>query len=92
MRGIASLPRRLERMEQQRAAVIVDAQLQILAEEYGLHPAEIRAELAEHQKRLITYGREPVAVTIRRLALELNLDETELWAEYERILARLRSG
>lgn len=92
MRGTASLPRRLERMEQRRAAAIVDAQLRILAEEYGLHPDEVLAELAEHQRRLATYGREPTEITIHRLATEFDLDETELRAEYERILARLESG
>ena len=50
-----------------------------------------RAELAAHQERIARYGREPMDVTIRRVAAEYGLDDAELRAEYEQIQHRLRS-
>jgi hypothetical protein len=91
MRGIRSLPRRLERMEQRQTGGDREGEIQMLAAEYGLHPDEVRHEFDAVSRRMATYGREPVALTVRRLAQEFALDEAELWAEYTRIQRQLGS-
>jgi hypothetical protein len=88
MRGKASVPIRLTRMEQQRQWIDVEAEIQALAEEYGLHPAEVRREAEELARHRARYGPEPIDVTIQRLAAEYGLEEVDLLAEYERLQAR----
>ena len=83
MRGVPSLPRRLTRMEQQQTNRALEVEIDRLAAEYGLHPDEVRHELEMHARYRAHYGPEPVAVTIQRLAAEFDLDEAELWAEYQ---------
>ena len=89
MRGQPSLPVRLNRMEQQRGAYVSPLMIAELAEEYGLHPDEVRDEMTRFQQHVSQYGREPADVLIRRTAAEFGLDEGELWAECERIASRL---
>ena len=64
----ASIPVRITRVERQCQWVDLEAEIQALAEEYGLHPNEVRREaeaLARHRAR---YGPEPIEATLRRLA------------------------
>ena len=90
MRGLPSLPRRLNRMEQQQAGRALEAEIAWLATEYGLHPNEVRHELEAHIQLRELYGPEPVDVTISRLADQYKLDAADLRAEYERVLAKRR--
>ena len=82
------MPVRLGRMELQRQAVDLEAEIRRLAVEYGLDPNEVRREAEELARHRARYGPEPIDVTIRRSAQEFGLDETELRAEYERTQAR----
>jgi hypothetical protein len=91
VRGLPSLPRRLSRMEQQRSNRQTEAEIAILAEEYGLHPDEVRHALEETRQRIARYGPEPVETTVQRLAAEFELDPAELRAEAERSRERLRA-
>jgi hypothetical protein len=88
VRGLPSLPRRLARMERQRANRALEAEIARLAVEYGLHPDEVRHEAEKVAGYRAQYGPEPIAVTISRLAAEFGLDEAEVRAEYERITAQ----
>jgi hypothetical protein len=88
MRGEASLPRRLSRMERQQTNRALEAEIARLAVEYGLHPDEVHYELEAYTRHRERYGPEPVEFTIRRLAAEFELDEAEVRAEYERITAQ----
>jgi hypothetical protein len=88
VRGKPSVPVRISHMEQQRQWVDLEAEIQALAAEYGLHPNEVRHELETVQDRIARYGPDPIKVTIRRCAEEFGIDETELRAEYEQIQAR----
>ena len=87
---MSGLGRRLARLEQH-ANGELEAEIARLAAEYGLHPDEIRHEVEEFARQRAHHGPEPAAVTVRRLAAEFDLDEAELWAEYERIRDRLGS-
>jgi hypothetical protein len=91
MRGLASLPRRLARMERQRSNRQLEATIAVLAEEYGLHPGEVRHALEETRRRTASYGPEPVETVVQRLAAEFGLDPAELRAEAERSRERLRA-
>jgi hypothetical protein len=88
VRGKASVPVRISRVKQLSQRVDIEAEIQALAEEYGLHPNEVRHEAEEISRLRARFGPEPIKVTIRRLAEEFDLDETEVRAEYERIQAR----
>jgi hypothetical protein len=88
VRGLPSLPRRLARMERQRANRALEAEIARLAAEYGVHPNEVRHELEKCARYHEQFGPEPIEVAIARLAAEFDLGEAELWAEYERIRAR----
>jgi len=53
--------------------------------EYGLEPAEVRAELAEIEAHDSRFGPEPPEQLVRRWAGELGLPEAEHWEEVRRI-------
>lgn len=89
MRGMPSVFVRVRRMEQQRREIELEAQIQFLAEEYGLDPGEVWAEAEALGKHREQYGPEPIATTIRRLAEQYDLAVDELRAEYDRIVTRL---
>lgn len=89
MRGRASVPVRLTRMERQRATIHLDGTIAILTEEYGLDPNEVRHELEALDRRIRQYGPEPVEVRLQQLAEEFDLDPEEIRAEAEHIHARL---
>lgn len=61
---------------------------QDLAEEFGLHPGEVWREMDEVAERIRRFGPESVDELIRRCAVEFDLPEDELWAEYAQVVAR----
>ena len=89
MRGKASVPVRLTRMEAQQTNRQLEHQIAVLAEEFDLEPEEVRHELAAIRRRTRQYGPEPVEETLRRCAEELGIDKEELWAEVQQTQARL---
>ena len=91
MRGKASIPFRIGRMEQQRGNWQPEETITILAEEYGLDPNEVRYELAAIEPRIRQDGPEPPEVGLRRLAAEFGLDIEEIRAEVAQIHGRLAS-
>ncbi len=91
MRGKASVPVRIGRMEEQQANRTSEHQIAILAEEFGLDPNEVRHELEEIERRIRHYGPESVEVGLHRLAAEFDLDPEEIRAEVEETSARLRA-
>ena len=89
MRGQASVPVRLTRMERrQGGGSLTTSQITELAAEYGLHPEEVRREVRLFTERIATYGRESMEVTIHRLAAEFGLDPEQLRAEAEQMAVR----
>ena len=81
----ASLDRRLDRLAGQPGTVDLERTVAALAVEYGLEPAEVRAELEDITARIRRSGPETPARVIARYAEEFGLPEAELWGEYERI-------
>ncbi len=81
----ASVPLRLERLTGVRASGNLERTVAELASEYGLHPAEVRAELEVVAERIRRFGPGTPAQTIRQCAEEFGLPEEELWTEYARI-------
>lgn len=63
-----------------------------LAEEFGLHPEEVRREMEETAERIRRFGPEPVDALIRRCAEEFGLSEDELRAEYAQLVARRKQA
>lgn len=91
MRGKASVPVRIGRMEQQRGNRQLAEAITILAEEFALHPNEVRAELDTIERRIRQYGPEPVETGIQRLATAFALNPDDLRAEVAQIQERLRA-
>ena len=81
----ASLDRRLDRLTGHRSAGDLDRIVRELATEYGLDPAEVRAEWEEIQARTRRFGPPSAEQVVRRCAEEFGLPEAELWAEVARI-------
>ena len=77
----ASLPARLERLAAQRSTGDLERTVRGLAAETGLHPAEIRAELAAIEVCTGRFGPETPEQLVRRWAEDMGLPEAELWEE-----------
>lgn len=76
---------RLDRLAGRRGSVDLERTIRDLAVEYGLDPAEVRAELPvieEHGRR---YGPRTLEQAVRRFADELGLPGGEVWADVARI-------
>ena len=79
-----SLPLRLERLARQRASGDLERAVRALAAEYGVDPAEVRAELEANLERVRRFGRRTSEEFVRRCAAEFDLPEEELRAELAR--------
>ena len=80
-----SLPLRLDRLTGHRSAGDLDRTVRDLATEYGLDPAEVRAEWEEIQARTRRFGPPSAEQVVRRCAEEFDVPEAEVWAEVARI-------
>ena len=80
-----SLPLRLDRLTGHRSAGDLDRTVRELAAEYGLDPAEVRAEWEEIQARTRRFGPPSAEQVARRYAEEFSLPEAEVWVSYDRI-------
>ncbi len=81
----ASLPLRLDRLTGHRSTGDVERTVRELATEYGLDPAEVRAEWEEIQARTRRFGPHSAEQVVRRCAEEFGIPEAELWAEVARV-------
>lgn len=89
MRGKASVPVRLGRMEEQQAHRSSGRTITILAEEYGLDPGAVRHELKTIERRIRRSGPVPGEVRLQQLATEFDVDPEEIRAEAALIHTRL---
>ena len=80
----ASLTLRLERLARQWASVDLERAVRDLAAEYGLDPAEVRAELEANLEWVRRFGRCPSEEFVRRCAAEFDQPEEELRAALAR--------
>jgi len=77
----ASLPRRLERLTEQRGSLALERTVREVAAEYGLHPVEVRAEFEEIAERVRRFGPCSADEVVTRCAAEFGLSEDDLRAE-----------
>lgn len=87
MRGTASVPIRIRRLSERQYVLDRDAAIVAAAERYGLPLAEVRAEVLAWEERCRQYGPESIDELYRRTATELGIDEAELRAEVDAIMA-----
>lgn len=78
----ASLPLWFDRLVGQRQRGDLERTVAQLAAEFGLDPAEVRAELAHVAELVRRLGPCTTEEAIRRCAEEFGLPEAEVWAEY----------
>jgi hypothetical protein len=90
MRSTLSVVARLNRIGRRQENRESEEQIAILAEEFGLHPEEVRRELEETKRHHRRFGPESMSVQIGRLARELDLDEAAIRREYELVRLHLQ--
>ena len=91
MRG-RSVALRLERLHGRRATVDLEHAVRDLAAEYGLHPAQVRAELHDLAECVRRFGVSTPAQAIERWAEEFSIREAELCAEVVRVTDKTGIG